>query len=120
AWCAELGVFFVLLVSFGLPARYPLALLVGSAANFATLLPSSPGYAGTFDAVLIRVLQDVAGVGAVSATAYDLVVHYVTLYIPVVVVGMVVLWRSHMTLGQITREPDRLPGSSAGGGRQAA
>jgi uncharacterized protein (TIRG00374 family) len=104
AWCFELGLFFVLLISFGLPASYPLALLVGSAANFATLVPSSPGYAGTFDGVLIKVLHDTAGIDAGSATAYDLIVH-LTLFLPVVVVGTLVLWRSHMTFDQITHAP---------------
>ncbi|HEY2596639.1 MAG TPA: lysylphosphatidylglycerol synthase transmembrane domain-containing protein, partial [Chloroflexota bacterium] len=50
AWCSELGLFFVLMFSVGISGSYASALLVGSAANFATLLPSSPGYAGTFDA----------------------------------------------------------------------
>ncbi|HEX8968351.1 MAG TPA: lysylphosphatidylglycerol synthase transmembrane domain-containing protein [Chloroflexota bacterium] len=101
AWCSELGLFFVLLVSFGLPASYPLALLVGSAANFATLIPSSPGYVGTFDGVLVNVLRDTAGVAAGQALAYDLVVH-AALFLPVVLVGTLVLWRSHVSLDQIT------------------
>jgi uncharacterized protein (TIRG00374 family) len=101
AWCFELGLFFVLLLAFGLPASYPLALLVGSAANFATLIPSSPGYVGTFDGVLINVLRDVTGVAAGQAAAYDVVVH-ATLFLPVVVVGTLVLWRSHVTIDQIT------------------
>jgi glycosyltransferase 2 family protein len=101
AWCFELGLFFVLQASFGLPASYPLALLVGSAANFATLIPSSPGYVGTFDGVLINVLHDVAGVAAGQAAAYDVVVH-AALFLPVVIVGTLVLWRSHVTIDQIT------------------
>jgi glycosyltransferase 2 family protein len=120
AWCIELGVFFVLLVSFRLPESYPLALLVGAAANFATIVPSSPGYAGTFDAALIGVLQDVAGVDNVKAYAYDLVVHYATLYIPVVAVGTLVLWRSHMTFKQITQAAERTPVMAAERDRQAA
>jgi uncharacterized protein (TIRG00374 family) len=104
AWCFELGLFFVLLLAFGLPASYPLALLVGSAANFATLIPSSPGYVGTFDGVLINVLRDVAGIAAGQAAAYDVVVH-AALFLPVVVVGTLVLWRSHVTLDQITHAP---------------
>jgi uncharacterized protein (TIRG00374 family) len=116
AWCFELGLFFVLLVSFGLSGSYPLALLVGSAANFATLVPSSPGYAGTFDGVLIKVLHDTAGIDAGSATAYDLVVH-LTLFLPVVVVGTLVLWRSNMTFNQITQAspPGLSPQQSAFG-----
>jgi uncharacterized protein (TIRG00374 family) len=112
AWSLELGLFFVLLLSLKLPASYPLALLVGSAANFATLVPSSPGYAGTFDSVLIKVLGDVAGIPAGPAAAYDLVVH-ATLFLPVVVLGTLVLWRSHMTFTQITHAPDRNAASSA-------
>jgi uncharacterized protein (TIRG00374 family) len=119
AWCFELGLFFVLLVSFGLGASYPLALLVGSAANFATLVPSSPGYAGTFDSVVIKVLGDAAGVGAVQALAYDIAVH-ATLFLPVVAVGTLVLWLSHMTFGQITHTPDRPAAAQAGDDWQAA
>src|SRR5712692_6113741 len=101
AWCFELGLFFVLLVAFGLPASYPLALLVGSAGNFATLIPSSPGYAGTFDAAVITVLQSPeVGVPSFLATAYDFAVH-MTLLVPVTVVGALVLWRSHVTFDQI-------------------
>ena len=114
AWCFELGLFFVLLLSFRLPASYPLALLVGSAANFATLVPSSPGYVGTFDGVLINVLSDVSGVAAGAAAAYDVVVH-ATLFLPVVVVGTLVLWRSHVSIDQITHAADR-SGARAGGG----
>ena len=119
AWCFELGLFFVLLVSFKLPASYPLALLVGSAANFATLVPSSPGYVGTFDGVLINVLRDVAGVAAGQAAAYDVVVH-AALFLPVVVVGTLVLWRSHVTIDQITHAPDRSAARTSGGGWQQA
>src|SRR5437588_6010548 len=119
AWCFELGLFFVLLPAFKLPASYPLALLVGSAANFATLVPSSPGYVGTFDGVLINVLRDVAGVAAGQAAAYDVVVH-AALFLPVVVVGTLVLWRSHVTVDQFTHAPDRSAARTSGGGWQQA
>ena len=103
-----------------MPASYPLALLVGSAANFATLVPSSPGYAGTFDGVVINVLQR-RGRHRRRARrlAYDLVVHYATLFLPVVVVGTLVLWRSHMSFGQITHAPERVrrPWRPAANGR---
>jgi uncharacterized membrane protein YbhN (UPF0104 family) len=105
AWAFELGLFFVMMLGFGIPASYPLALLVGSAANFATLVPSSPGYVGTFDATLINVLHDVAGTPTSLAAAYDVAVH-ATLFLPVVVVGLLVLWRSHITFTQITHAPD--------------
>ncbi len=105
AWCSELGLFFMLMFSLGIPGSYARALLVGSAANFATLLPSSPGYAGTFDAALARVAQDSLGLTAGLAGAYDIIVH-ATLFLPVVVVGTLVLWRSRITFDQVTHTPE--------------
>jgi len=112
AWCFELSLFLVLMPSFGIPASVPLALLVGSASNFATLVPSSPGYVGTFDGALIAVLRDTAGIAAAPATAYAIVVH-ATLFLPVVVLGTLVLWRSHMSFTQITHAPDRSTAAAA-------
>lgn len=119
AWCSELGLFFVMLHSFKLPGSYPLALLVGAAANFATLVPSSPGYVGTFDGVLVRVLNDTAGTPAGVATAYAFGVH-AALFFPVVILGTLLLWRSHMTFDQITRARGRSPASTPGGDWRAA
>jgi uncharacterized protein (TIRG00374 family) len=108
AWCFELGLFFVLMISLGIIGSYPQALLVGSAANFATLLPSSPGYAGTFDAALTKVATDAMDLSAGLAGAYDILVH-ATLFLPVVVVGTLVLWRSHLSFNQVTHTPQQAP-----------
>ena len=105
AWCSELGLFLVLMFSLGIAGTYPQALLIGSAANFATLLPSSPGYAGTFDAALARAARDTLGISAGLAGAYDIIVH-ATLFLPVVVVGTLVLWRSRITFDQVTHTPE--------------
>jgi glycosyltransferase 2 family protein len=105
AWCTELSVYWTLMFSVkGISATYPLALLVGSAANFATLLPSAPGYAGTFDQALTRVAQDALQIDAGVAGAYLIIVR-ATLFLPVVVVGTLVLWRSHISFGQLTHVP---------------
>jgi uncharacterized membrane protein YbhN (UPF0104 family) len=112
AWCSELSLFLVLMPSLGIPASVPVAFLVGTAANFATLVPSAPGYVGTFEAALTTVLRDTAGIENELALAYAFVVH-ATLFLPVVVLGTLVLWRSHMTFTQITHAPDRTAASSA-------
>jgi glycosyltransferase 2 family protein len=105
AWCAELGVYWILMFAVqGIAATYLHALLVGSAANFATLLPSAPGYAGTFDGVLTRVAQDALSIDAGTAGAYLIIVR-ATLFLPVVLVGTLVLWRSNVSFGQITHAP---------------
>ena len=68
-----------------------------------------PATSGTFDGALIGVLRDTAGIASAPATAYAIVVH-ATLFVPVVVLGTLLLWRSHMTFDQIThraRPPQR-------------
>jgi len=106
AWGCELGVYWVLMYSVqGILATYPLALLVGSAANFATLLPSAPAYAGTFDGALKQFAQDALHIDAGVAGAYLIVVR-ATLFLPVVIVGTLVLWRSGLSFHQVTRASD--------------
>lgn len=103
AWTSELGLFYVLMFAFPMPASFALAALGGTSANFATLIPSSPGYVGTFDAALVRVLVDTASLSLELATAYTLLVH-ATLYLPVVLLGIGILWRRHLNLGQLAED----------------
>jgi hypothetical protein len=108
AWCCELSLFLVLLPALHITPSMPmvpLAFLAGSASNFATLVPSSPGYVGTFDGALSKVLHDTANIDLGQATAYAFVVH-ATLIVPVVILGLLILWRSHMTFTQITHAPE--------------
>jgi uncharacterized protein (TIRG00374 family) len=111
-WCFEMSLFLVLMPSLGMLADVPVAFLVGTTANFATLVPSAPGYVGTFEAALTTVLRDTAGVDSEVALAYAFVVH-ATLFLPVILLGMLFLWRAHVTFAQITHAPDRTAASSA-------
>jgi uncharacterized membrane protein YbhN (UPF0104 family) len=104
AWLCESGVFYVLMFGFPIPPSPALAVLGGSAANFATLVPSSPGYVGTFDGVLVKVVMDALG----SAVAYEEVLAYALvvraiLFLPVTVAGLLVLWRSDLSFAEIVR-----------------
>jgi uncharacterized membrane protein YbhN (UPF0104 family) len=86
--------------AFALPASVPLAMLSGGIASFATLLPSAPGFVGTFDAALVKLLTDVQGISLNAATSYALVVHTI-IVVPVVVLGVLVLWRADLSLGHV-------------------
>jgi glycosyltransferase 2 family protein len=99
-WLCQFAVFYLLLLAFRMPGAIPMALVGGSVANFATLLPSAPGFVGTFDAAIIKLLVDIQGANLATATAYALVVHTV-LVVPVVVLGSAILWRSDLSLGHM-------------------
>jgi uncharacterized protein (TIRG00374 family) len=92
AWLAEASMYYVIMLGFPFPARPEAALLGAAAANIGTMIPSSPGYVGTFDLPLQLVLTQVFGVAAAEATSYTLVLH-AALVLPVVLLGAFFLWQ---------------------------
>lgn len=101
SWAAELGLYFFVMLAFGFDSGL-LGLVVGMvAANLATVVPSSPGYVGTFDVPLQLVLGEF-GVPMATASSYTLVTHAVLL-VPVVAVGLVLLGRENLSLGALRR-----------------
>jgi uncharacterized membrane protein YbhN (UPF0104 family) len=70
AWSCRVGVAFALLAAFGLPATLPLAGLVVVAGGLSTLVPATPGGAGTQQLLIVLVLQQTAT--AASALAFSI------------------------------------------------
>jgi uncharacterized protein (TIRG00374 family) len=92
AWLAEAAMYYGLMLGFPFQARPEAALLGAAAANVGTMVPSSPGYVGTFDLPLQIVLTEVFGVPLAAATSYTLVLH-AALVIPVVLLGLLFLFQ---------------------------
>lgn len=102
AWVLEAGVYVVVGQAFDLtsdPAAFLLALAV---ANLGTMIPSSPGYVGTFDALVARALAVFQVPGAV-ALAYALLVH-AAIWLPPTLIGLFYLWRYNLSLARVTRD----------------
>jgi uncharacterized protein (TIRG00374 family) len=101
-WIAELGTYVFLMVAVGFNSGI-WSLVAGMVvANLATVLPSSPGYVGTFDVLLQHLLNDTFGVDAATAGIYTLLTHAVLL-IPVVVAGLILLSREEISLKGLVR-----------------
>lgn len=101
-WLLEAGVYLTVGQAFGLtgePGAYLLALAI---ANLGTMIPSSPGYVGTFDALVQRAMALFAVPDAV-ALAYAFVLH-LAIWLPPTLIGLFYLWRYNLSLGRITRE----------------
>jgi uncharacterized membrane protein YbhN (UPF0104 family) len=60
AWACRIGVAFSLLAAFGLPATIPLAALVVVAGGLSTLVPATPGGAGTQQLLVVYALSTTA------------------------------------------------------------
>ena len=114
-WVFEIGMYYVIALGFDLrPAfgselQFVAAIVIfGAAGNLAGVIPALPGNWGT---------MDVAGAGALIAmganndvaAAYALTVH-VALWVPVTVVGAVILLADHVSLARLTEGAGRVVG----------
>jgi len=97
AWALEAGMYYLLLFSFPLPRLYIAALLGTAVANLASMVPSSPGYVGTFDAGLLAVMVGTFGADQSVAAAYTTLVH-AALVLPITSLGLLLLWREGLSL----------------------
>ena len=70
-------------------------MLMTAVVNLATTVPSTPGYAGTFDVPGILILQRY-GVAQAMATGYTLVLH-VALWLPITLLGAYYMLRDHLS-----------------------
>ncbi len=106
AWLLEAGMYLVIMIGFLVPGGVPAALMGTAVANLATLVPSSPGYVGTFDFALKGVLEGWFGAASGAAAGYTLVVHAM-LIVPVVLAGLFFLWQEDLSLPELGRRPPR-------------
>jgi uncharacterized protein (TIRG00374 family) len=87
AWLAEAAMYAAVARAFGLELSAAIVLLTTAVANLATLIPSSPGYLGPFEAGVLLVLAGLAGVPRTIAFSYAIVLH-AALYFPITLVGL--------------------------------
>ena len=100
-WAAELGLYYFLAIASNVDVEV-LGLAAGMViANLATVLPSPPGYVGTFDLALQGTLVDSFGAPEVTAAAFTLLAHAVLL-VPVVAVGLVLLMWEDLSFRGLT------------------
>ena len=107
-WLSEGGMYLLVGYSFGIHLLFgsfwTLALvmmLLTATSNLATALPSSTGGIGPFEVVAKETLVALGVSGSVGA-AYALVLHLVALWLPVTLLGLVLLWRQNLSLKTLT------------------
>lgn len=87
------------------PVHASLVLLV--VVSLALMIPSGPGFAGTFEAAVIVTLISM-GVDKELAASYAIMYH-ATQFVPVTLLGFYFLGKSGMSLGSMTSGKDREP-----------
>jgi uncharacterized protein (TIRG00374 family) len=88
-WVGESGLFYFVMLGFGLPATPLMALLVMAIATLSTLVPSSPGYVGPFHLAAFAAISLVGGTAA-QAGSYAVLCH-LALWLPTTLAGAVAI-----------------------------
>lgn len=102
AWLLEAMMFLFVSEAFQLHLHPAAILLTTAVANLATLIPSSPGYVGTFESGVLLVLVGAIGIPQVTALSYAITLH-AALYFPVTFVGLYCWWRESLSWRTIRR-----------------
>lgn len=96
-WALESSMYYALAPAFGLPLGPAGSLLTTAVANLATLIPSTPGYVGVFEAGVQVVLHGLLKIDRELALSYAIAVH-AALYFPITLVGLYYWARAHLSL----------------------
>ncbi|WP_152541179.1 lysylphosphatidylglycerol synthase transmembrane domain-containing protein [Kallotenue papyrolyticum] len=108
AWLAEVGTYWFTARAFAqLDVSFATLLLMAAVVNLATMIPSAPGYVGTFDKPGIEVLK-AFGHPTNLAAAFTVVLH-VVLWLPITLLGLLLLLRSSLgrrALDVVAHAPD--------------
>ncbi|GIS93887.1 MAG: hypothetical protein CM1200mP22_11240 [Dehalococcoidia bacterium] len=107
-WLLEGSMYFMLAYSFGIDDHFDsvgalvlMALLLTATSNLATSVPSAIGGIGPFEIVAQQTLVAL-GVGATVAGAYSGFIHLVALWLPVNIVGLILLWKGNLSLRDLS------------------
>ena len=103
-WGLEAVMYWLVGIGFGLDINPLLYLGVCGAANLAIAAPSTSGGIGPFEFFAREVLV-AFGVATAVGTAYALVLHMLLL-VPVVIVGLALLWHRHIGLRAVLRQAE--------------
>jgi uncharacterized protein (TIRG00374 family) len=105
-WLFYAGIVYVTLLAFGLNTTYHLpwitSLVVLVMVSIGIMIPSSPGYVGTYHLLCIQAMAFFK-VPASEAAGFAVVLHVVN-FIPVTLVGVLYFWRENFSIKDATGE----------------
>ena len=100
-WLFETGKYRFLMHAFAFSVSFFALMLMNGIANLITIIPSAPGYVGTFEAAGVAVLE-AYGVDLAVASAYTVVLH-AALWLPITVLGAAFWLREGLSLSEVKK-----------------
>jgi uncharacterized protein (TIRG00374 family) len=108
-WCTYAASFWLCFKAFHIDVPWTSTFLLQALIGFSVAIPSSPGFFGPFEAAT-RVTLALYGIDASQAVSYAVAYHIGT-FIPISVLGLWSLSRSHLHLADLRREATGQPKS---------
>lgn len=102
-WSVGAVSFWMVAKGFGIPLGLGGAFLLQGVLAFGVAAPSTPGYVGVFEGVIVAVLT-VFGIDKDLALAYAVTYHVAT-FLPIVLLGAVSVLRTPISFGDLRRRP---------------
>jgi uncharacterized protein (TIRG00374 family) len=118
SWGAEAAMYIMIGNAFNLDVGLDVYLIITAAPNLALSILASPGGVGPFEVTTREVLV-YFGTSSASASAYALALHALLLG-PVIIAGFVMLWVTHVSLGQVLGVGERSEAAVAPGPTKSA
>jgi uncharacterized membrane protein YbhN (UPF0104 family) len=101
SWTLEATMYYIVARAFGIHEPFYVFLLLTAAANLAIAIVASQGGIGPFEIVVSRTIV-AFGTSKHLADAYAIGLHAILL-IPIVVIGLLLMWSMNLTLGDILK-----------------
>jgi uncharacterized protein (TIRG00374 family) len=112
AWCLQSVSNWLVLLAFHLDLSLSAAFFLVAIQAFGVMIPSSPGFIGTYHAATILALA-AYGIGREVALSVSIVMH-LTFFIPVSLTGFVCLWVENLSFSDIAHAPEEAQPSTVG------
>lgn len=106
SWSIEATTYWIVLQAFDFEVSFWVLMLVIGFANLTTILPSTPGYVGTFHGVTVLTLGAFDVVGE-QAGAYAIVMHMV-LWLPITLAGAILFWRRGLSWHDLEQAEEKV------------
>ncbi len=105
-WLIEALSYYLVLNAFGFFGSFIVALATMAMVNLMIIVPSAPGYFGPFELACFIILGrsgygSLTGFVETTAAAYALILHVVVQWIPSTCLGLIYMWKEHISFKEI-------------------
>lgn len=102
-WATVMLSFDLAVRAFALPLPWYGSMVLVVVVSLGLMIPSGPGFAGTFEAAMIWALLRFPGISKEQAASCAIMYH-VTQFVPITVIGLYYLWKLNLSLTDASRD----------------